>query len=82
MKNLSRDTSPIEIEEDKLLDLSLRPKNWDEFVGQDKVKKNLKIILTFSLMIRCFKNYISFIIRLMIKKLKEPKMIKAKSLID
>jgi len=45
MNNLSRDTSPIETEEDKSLDLTLRPKNWDEFVGQDKVKKNLKIII-------------------------------------
>jgi Holliday junction DNA helicase RuvB len=45
MNNLSSDTSPIEIPEDQVLDLTLRPKNWDEFVGQDKVKKNLKIIL-------------------------------------
>ena len=45
MNNLSRDTSPIENQEDKVLDLTLRPKTWDEFVGQDKVKKNLKIII-------------------------------------
>ncbi len=45
MNNLSRDTSPIETGEDQSLDLTLRPKNWDEFVGQDKIKKNLKIII-------------------------------------
>jgi len=45
MNNLSRATSPIENQEDKTLDLTLRPKSWDEFVGQDKVKKNLKIII-------------------------------------
>jgi Holliday junction DNA helicase RuvB len=45
MNNLSRATSPIENQEDKTLDLTLRPQNWDDFIGQDKVKKNLKIII-------------------------------------
>ncbi len=27
------------------LDITLRPKNWDDFVGQEKIKKNIKIIL-------------------------------------
>jgi len=30
---------------DPLLDSALRPKNWQDFVGQEKVKKNLQIIL-------------------------------------
>jgi len=45
MNNLSRATSPIENQEDKTLDLTLRPQSWDEFIGQDKVKQNLKIII-------------------------------------
>lgn len=36
---LSRDTSGH-------LDTTLRPKNWDEYVGQKKVKENLRILLT------------------------------------
>src|SRR3989339_58322 len=31
--------------EDQTIDLILRPKGWSEYVGQDKVKRNLKIIL-------------------------------------
>ncbi len=30
---------------DKTLDSTLRPKNWDGYVGQEKIKKNLKIII-------------------------------------
>lgn len=29
----------------KILDLSLRPKIWQDYIGQEKVKKNLKIII-------------------------------------
>lgn len=36
--------SPAKRNEDLSLDLALRPKTFDEYVGQDKVKKNLKII--------------------------------------
>ncbi len=32
-------------DEDKVLDLTLRPKDWQNYVGQEKVKKNLKIII-------------------------------------
>src|SRR4030042_4629943 len=32
-------------EEDKILDLTLRPKNWEEYIGQAKVKRNLGIII-------------------------------------
>lgn len=31
--------------EDLSLDLALRPKNFDEYIGQDKVKTNLKILI-------------------------------------
>ena len=42
MNNLSRATSPIENQEDKTLDLTLRPKSWNEFIGQDKDKEESK----------------------------------------
>lgn len=54
MKNLSSPnpkidesapTSPKLTEEDKTLDLTLRPKDWNDFIGQERVKKNLGIIL-------------------------------------
>lgn len=32
-------------EDDKTLDAALRPANWQEYIGQEKVKKNLKIII-------------------------------------
>ncbi len=41
MKNLS---SPLS-EEDKILDLALRPEKWKEYIGQDKIKNNLKVII-------------------------------------
>ena len=31
--------------DDTSLDLKLRPKNWDEYIGQELVKKNLKILI-------------------------------------
>lgn len=33
------------IEEDEVLDLTLRPKTWKNYIGQEKIKKNLKIII-------------------------------------
>ncbi len=42
MENLS---SPSSTEEDKTLDLTLRPKTWEDYVGQEKVKKNIQIII-------------------------------------
>jgi len=45
MKNLSTPTSPKPTEEDKALDLTLRPRSWEEYIGQTKVKKNLRIII-------------------------------------
>lgn len=32
--------------EDEVLDSALRPKNWSDYVGQEKIKENIKIILT------------------------------------
>ncbi|MEK7061766.1 MAG: Holliday junction branch migration DNA helicase RuvB [Patescibacteria group bacterium] len=32
--------------DDKILDSALRPKTWLDYVGQDKIKENIKIILT------------------------------------
>lgn len=32
--------------EDELLDSSLRPKNWADYVGQEKIKENIQIIIT------------------------------------
>ena len=31
--------------EDVALDVALRPQQWDEFIGQDRVKKNLRILI-------------------------------------
>jgi Holliday junction DNA helicase RuvB len=38
-------TSPFPTEEDKILDNTLRPRTWSDFIGQEKIKKNLKIII-------------------------------------
>lgn len=32
-------------QEDKVLDITLRPKTWQDYVGQKRVKKNIKIII-------------------------------------
>lgn len=32
-------------EEDKTLDLTLRPKSWNDYIGQEKIKKNIRIII-------------------------------------
>ena len=32
-------------EEDLTLELTLRPRKWEEYVGQDKIKRNLRIII-------------------------------------
>jgi len=31
--------------EDEILDSALRPKSWDEYVGQSNIKQNIKIIV-------------------------------------
>jgi Holliday junction DNA helicase RuvB len=40
-----RIVSPTVRQEELALDLSLRPKKLDEYIGQDKVKENLRILL-------------------------------------
>lgn len=54
MQNLSRAKkqglaeriiSPAPGKEDETLDITLRPEFWDEFVGQERIKKNLKVII-------------------------------------
>ena len=36
---------PLKILEDKNIDLALRPKVWQDYVGQEKIKRNLKILM-------------------------------------
>ncbi len=46
---MSRDTGNLtkkSNKEDEILDSTLRPNKWDEYIGQDNVKKNIKIIIT------------------------------------
>ncbi|MFC1597963.1 Holliday junction branch migration DNA helicase RuvB [Patescibacteria group bacterium] len=38
-------TNPQQKDEDKTLDLTLRPATFDEYIGQDTVKKNLHILI-------------------------------------
>jgi len=42
---MSRPTNPKQIPEEESIDFALRPKNWSEYVGQEKIKENIKIIL-------------------------------------
>jgi Holliday junction DNA helicase RuvB len=45
MNNLSSPTSPILTPEDKTLETTLRPKSWQSYIGQEKVKKNIQVII-------------------------------------
>lgn len=38
--------SPEYIDEEKEMEVSLRPRNFDEYIGQTKVKENLKVYIT------------------------------------
>ena len=42
-------TDPREKQEEKILDLTLRPNNLADFVGQEKIKENLKIFMAAAL---------------------------------
>ncbi len=42
---MSRTTPMNNSEEEKFVDLALRPKSWKEFIGQEKIKQNLSILL-------------------------------------
>ncbi len=48
MSREKRITTPRYTEEDQILDLTLRPKTWKGFIGQSRIKKNLKIIIEAS----------------------------------
>jgi len=37
--------SSPKLNEDKILDQTLRPQKWDEYIGQELIKKNLKILI-------------------------------------
>ena len=39
-------SSPINKTSDEALDSTLRPKTWQDYVGQDKIKENIRIIIT------------------------------------
>ena len=46
MNNLSSPiTSPKELQEDRNLDITLRPRSFEEYAGQEKIKDNLKILI-------------------------------------
>lgn len=45
LRYMPKITSPFPTEEDRVLDNTLRPKTWSDFIGQEKIKKNLKIII-------------------------------------
>ncbi len=38
-------TLPKPTQEDRNLDLTLRPQAWEEYIGQEKIKRNLKVII-------------------------------------
>jgi holliday junction DNA helicase RuvB len=38
-------TYPKELQEDRNLDITLRPRSFKEYAGQEKIKDNLKIII-------------------------------------
>jgi Holliday junction DNA helicase RuvB len=42
---MSRVTSPHLLQEDRRLDLTLRPHSFEEYMGQQKIKDNLKILI-------------------------------------
>jgi Holliday junction DNA helicase RuvB len=43
---MSSITNKKQIPEDESLDFALRPKNWSDYVGQEKIKENIRIIIT------------------------------------
>ncbi|MBP9822227.1 MAG: Holliday junction branch migration DNA helicase RuvB [Candidatus Pacebacteria bacterium] len=38
-------TAPVAVLDDQLLDQALRPKTFDEYIGQEKIKANLKVMI-------------------------------------
>ncbi len=45
MNNLSSAITPKTSKEDEILDQTLRPKEWQDYIGQEKIKRGLKIII-------------------------------------
>jgi Holliday junction DNA helicase RuvB len=43
---MSRVSLEKDVKEEETLDFALRPKNWSDYVGQEKIKENIKIIIT------------------------------------
>ena len=37
--------TPKPVPEDQLLDQALRPKTFDEYIGQNRIKENLKVVI-------------------------------------
>ena len=37
--------APVAVLDDQLLDQALRPRTFDEYIGQEKIKANLKVII-------------------------------------
>ncbi len=44
-QNQASAVTPIAVLDDQLLDQALRPKTFDEYIGQEKIKANLKVII-------------------------------------
>jgi Holliday junction DNA helicase RuvB len=44
-KTQKSENNPGEIKSDSFLDSALRPKTWNEYIGQEKIKQNLKILI-------------------------------------
>ncbi len=44
-KHIHRITSPVISDEEKDLDISLRPRTLDEFIGHEKLKENLRVFI-------------------------------------
>ncbi len=42
---MRKKTNPEQTDADRTLDLALRPNKWEEYIGQKKVKENVKIII-------------------------------------
>lgn len=43
---MEQDSKKNPIKDEQFLDQALRPDSWDEYIGQDVIKQNLKILLT------------------------------------
>ena len=49
-KEMDTVLSPVRTKEDLQFEDSLRPRTFDEFIGQETIKKNLKIFLQIQLL--------------------------------